>query len=307
MVLDLLRVIAVFMILFSHVSITMGDPAASWNRLAIGPTYFSWSTWGEIGVTIFLIVSGLSLELSHGGEKLRFREFMIRRALRIYPVYYLSLLVALSLHALFGLWLVIHHSRFLWDMPAFDVTSFLLTLSGFNAFAGRWGGSLIWSSWFIGVVMSLYVLYPLISRGMRRNPWLCILLLLSVSVVSRVLTAHTSLLGGNPLQWFPLNRVFEFGLGVFFCVYLGGNALRRPNRRLMHMRALTFLSALSFPLFLVHDPFRRIIHLGLEHRWPWPAGLSLFLLLSFFCAIVVQLADARIQEKLKGRLCCSAA
>lgn len=293
---DLWRVIAIAMVIFSHVSITIGYPL---NQFSVN--YFPWKTWGEVGVTLFLILSGLSLEYNYGQKKMTFGSYYLRRIIRIYPVYYMSLMSGLVTNFAIALWATVHHGKSFGFMQGFDLIDFLLTATGFNAFAGKWGGTLIWSSWFIGLIMTLYLFYPIISSGTKRNPWLCIFLLLFISMTSRFYTAHSSVLSGNPLQWFPLNRIFEFSLGVFLITVINRESFLRFNKWLSHIRYLSSFSALSFPLFLIHDPFRRFIHIGHGDMKSLIIGVTFFLFISIFFSTCALMIDRKIQQILLQR------
>ena len=89
--LDSVRAIAVIMVVFSH-----------WTILG-GNSIFS---WGSIGVTIFFVLSGFlitnillkkkyAIEEKGSNEKklIAIGKFMMRRALRIFPIYYLLLIL----------------------------------------------------------------------------------------------------------------------------------------------------------------------------------------------------------------------
>ena len=78
---------------------------------------------------------------------------MIRRVVRIYPVYYLSLVLAIPVY-----FIQQHMALHWWDIP--------LTLTGFYAFAGEWGGPFIATSWFLGLIVVMYSIYPALSCAM---------------------------------------------------------------------------------------------------------------------------------------------
>src|SRR5713226_2596915 len=103
---------------------------------------------------------------------------------------------------------------FNWDNFPEDWVEGALTITGFCAFAGAGilGCSLI-PAWFIGLILSLYAVYPWLSRLMNRTPRATLLALLLISLASR-LTVE-GYLQNYPLEWFPLCRVFEFGLGIY--------------------------------------------------------------------------------------------
>lgn len=137
---DLLRVMGTMMVLFSHLSITIGPPWSEAVQPYFGIENFYWATWGELGVTIFLVLSGFSLEIRYGQERPRLVDFYLRRIIRIYPIYYLSILVGLAMHIAVSLWGTWIHGKTFIILPNFSAIDLILTLTGFNAFAGNWGG-----------------------------------------------------------------------------------------------------------------------------------------------------------------------
>jgi peptidoglycan/LPS O-acetylase OafA/YrhL len=108
--LDGLRAIAVLMVFTTHY---IGLPAAL--------------NWGWTGVDLFFVLSGFLITgilYDSRHTRHRFRVFYIRRALRIFPVYYLVLVVGVLLYAVFhwqlhpGLWLwpayLGNYARLIW-------------------------------------------------------------------------------------------------------------------------------------------------------------------------------------------------
>lgn len=302
LLIDCARVISVSFVLLSHILITLGPPFDQEWQPSIGMGNIYWATWGQIGVTMFLVVSGLSLESAYGDRKMRFSAFYLRRVARIYPVYYMSLLIGLCVHGAQALWSYYGHGRSFVLLPGFRLPDVLLTLSGFSAFAGKWGGPLVWSSWFIGLIMMLYLLYPLISYGMKRQPWGCLAVLGMICATSRIATSRSTMLGGDPLQWFPLNRIFEFGLGIFLAQVIEKETLLRWSRPLERVPHLGYLSALSFPLFLIHDPLRRFIVVGDGLLFSVLIGIPAFLVLSFLLSAWALHLDNRISDWLKRKI-----
>ncbi len=300
LILDLFRVIAIFMVLFSHILFTIGNPWLELYQPSFGIYPFFWSTWGEIGVTIFLILSGIALEYTYGGKHISFGRFYSKRIFRIYPIYYMSLLLGLMMHVVFAIWGTLYHGKPFTLLPDFGYLDVFLALSGCNAFFGKWGGPLVWSSWFIGVIMVLYLCYPAISWACRRASWTCVALLLLISVISRVLVSESKIFLHDPMAWFPLNRIFEFGLGVFLAVLIKQDLLKSLNQTLEKLPFLTFFSAISFPLFLIHDPLRRFIVMGPNNGLSRTFGIALFLALSIMLSRLAIFIDQRIRNSVAG-------
>lgn len=300
--LDFLRVLAISLILFSHVLITLGQP---WNQLnlkfSIINGLFYYTSWGEIGVTIFLVVSGFSLAYRYGDKKFGFGTFYLRRIARIYPIYFMSLLLGVAVPTLFTILGCLRYGEPASILPNLGIEDIFLALTGFYAFAGKWGGPFVWSSWFIGLIMALYLLYPALSHLIRRKPWAAIVLLFFVSLFSRVVVQHFDLFTGNPKEWFPFNRVFEFGFGIFLFKVLRNDIFMFPNNFLKFFPGLRFLSAISFPLFLMHDPLRKFIVIDSSDIGYLALGVGIFLSLSLIVSSIALSLDRKIQESLKFR------
>jgi peptidoglycan/LPS O-acetylase OafA/YrhL len=301
LVVDLLRVIAIAMVILSHVLITLSPSWPGPGQAHFGVFPFIWNTWGEVGVTIFLVISGFALGYTYWGKQVRLAPFVLRRIVRIYPVYYFSLIFALILHIGFAMRDNLLFDKPLSILPEFSYVDFMLALTGLNAFFGKWGGPLVWSSWFIGLIMTMYLLYPLIAQGLKRSPWLCMGLLFSVSFISRIAVADSEIFTGGQNYWFPLNRVFEFGAGVALAQLIPQSVLDSSNTGLQKIWFLPLWGDLSFPLFLIHDPLRRFITWGPHTSSSVLLGILVFIVLSVFVSIVALKFNKRIEGVIRER------
>ncbi len=180
--LDLIKAFALVWIFTNHIAEQLfgypliANPTADWPPLAeriaqLAPLkgYGPWSLplnalryvgwFGDQGVQLFLIASGFGLtwgllQKSPNGP-LSPGKFYLRRAERVYPLW-------IGVHLFFGItWLVIG-----WGIPATDL-SFYLSMLGvrftpglFYYFSPAW--------WYIGLLIQLYLVYPLLWQGLRR-------------------------------------------------------------------------------------------------------------------------------------------
>jgi len=83
--LDVIRTIAISLVLVAHIAQRIGSPLGKFG----GINNFYYVSLGGLAITVFLILSGICLELNYG-NKFNYLKFMVRRILRIYPVYYLE-------------------------------------------------------------------------------------------------------------------------------------------------------------------------------------------------------------------------
>ncbi len=94
--LDGLRALSIALVLYSHARLTHGFPIAHWIQTPRGRLA------GSAGVCLFFIISGYLITTLILNEKQRFgyvslKNFYIRRSLRIFPAFYLFLVVAVIL------------------------------------------------------------------------------------------------------------------------------------------------------------------------------------------------------------------
>lgn len=197
LIFDLLRVIAIALVVISHIAQTLNIPILNGFY---GIPNFYWVSPGGIGVTIFLVVSGAVLRLNHPNVD-NYKDFIVKRLYRIYPAYWCSLVLTL---------LVVY--AFKSRTPNLETNELILSITGMYAFVGKWGGSINATSWFIGLIVVLYLCYPFLASLIEKHGYVALSTLLVISVLSRWFFGHEA---GRVTDWLPLCRVFEFGLGIF--------------------------------------------------------------------------------------------
>ncbi|MCJ7735663.1 MAG: hypothetical protein MUP11_14080, partial [Anaerolineales bacterium] len=230
---------------------------------------------------------GIVLGLKYSSEEIDYGTFLKKRILHIYPIYYLILIAGILLflgrtHYGFG-------SR--GDLSFLDIP---LALTGTYAFLGRWGGPFIGTSWFLGIIMSLYLVFPWLVGWIEKKPYLTLFILFIVSVSSRYLLGKVSILPLRSHDWFLLCRIFEFGLGITLAKRLPEKFWDIFNVHKSVDHIITYLGELSFPMFLVHWPiFHTLKHLR-AYGVPAPVWLSIFMILSIETSIILLAIDKQI-------------
>jgi peptidoglycan/LPS O-acetylase OafA/YrhL len=179
---------------------------------------------GDSGVAVFLIVSGFGLTwglLQRQTDTIDWRQFLVRRFLRIYPLWWLA-------HGGFVVaWLVTG-----WGLSPLDPRTWLSAtglriLPGMPSyFAPAW--------WFVPLLLQLYLLYPLLWKALTRsNPRLfligCCLLSWTIKAIGMTYFFKVGMLW-NP-GVFALVRLPEFALGMVLAVQMQ-RAPDRVHRRL---------------------------------------------------------------------------
>ena len=271
--LDLVRATAILLLLVAHISEATGSPVGQF----FGIPGFYYVSIGGVAVTIFLLLSGIVLELQYGAKDFRYLDFLLNRCLRIYPIYYMALLVGLSVHAcsIYTQTGTIHSL-----LAPLGFSDLILSITGFYAFVGKWGGPFIGASWFVGLIIVMYMIYPLLSRAITKTPHVTIILLLVISMLYRLLLGRYGLFLYRPLDWFPLCRVFEFSLGIYVAHMLPLRIWTSLNSTKRSGSLIVFMSRISFPLFLVHHPLCAAIPYLVERGTPQSLAILAFLITS---------------------------
>ena len=291
--LDIIRCVAIILLLIAHIGQEMHHPIGK----GFGIPNFYYVSLGGVAVTIFLALSGCILELKYGNEDVNYWDFICKRCLRIYPVYYLSLLTGIavylrnSYHAT-GDWIANFHK-----LGPSDV---VLSVTGGYAFAGKWGGPFVPTSWFISLIISMYFLFPYLSRKIKSRPYSMFCMLMFTSLISRLILGKFEIALMRPLDWFPMCRVFEFSLGIFIAFLASAKFVKSQVVSRWSSKILVFVSEVSFPMFLVHYQLLfRIAELakkGINVFW----SIFLYLVISFFVSWIVFICNNKIKKRFFG-------
>ncbi|HXB68850.1 MAG TPA: acyltransferase [Candidatus Acidoferrales bacterium] len=191
---DGLRGLAVISVLLYHFKLfAVSSGSALWERLYAGAAGIGWA-----GVDLFFVLSGFlitSILLQSVGNENYYRVFYFRRTVRIFPLYYASLLLFFVL-APWALGLM-HHGDAVRRLieprrpiqPSFQFFAWLYLLnwrSGLYSFAAV--PTVIHHFWSLSIEEQFYFVWPFVVRTAKRG-WLMIvcLALVAVSFTLRVI------------------------------------------------------------------------------------------------------------------------
>lgn len=238
--LDQLRFMAFLAVFISHglpydAASYTGQGMASW----LSPWLGSMAMAGAFGVDLFFtlsayLISHLLLQERRQTGRIHLRSFWLRRILRIWPLYFVFILLS---QTLFAYW-------FDQRLTAGYLLSFLL-LGGNWAFA-FWGpaSSVASPLWSVSIEEQFYLLWPLILQRLNlkqiRN--LCWLLILASSL-SRACASLLEL----PHSFFwcsTFTRLDPIATGILLAIHLDGKSLQLPK----HQRWLLFACGLLLPV-----------------------------------------------------------
>jgi len=270
---DLFRVLAILLIIFYHISMEV-IPAWGQDFINIGGLY-KFNT-GSLGVTLFIIISGLSLAIKYKKEKISYLSFITKRFLRIYPPFLIAL--GFSIIIYFCIPNTILELGYYY-IGHLNFSNTICSLTGFCHFFGKIGGPFLGPSWFIGLIIALYLLFPLLLRKIKKNPHLTLIIIFLISFIFRYfynLTQFGALL--HPL--FPLAHLFEFALGIYLGLAVKNNFWSYLNKYKNLSKILFKLGLLSFPFFLIHHPLLFIVNSLEKLNISYFISIPLYLLVS---------------------------
>jgi peptidoglycan/LPS O-acetylase OafA/YrhL len=268
-VLDGLRGLAILMVLLLHF---LGNtlPTSSIERAIVGVT-----SYGSYGVELFFVLSGFLITgiLYNARNKPNyFRNFYMRRLLRIFPLYYGVLafvfFVAPLIPLLRGATL-----DYLVDRQAW---AWLYAVNIYIAKLGEWSFSYLDHFWSLSIEEHFYLCWPLVVFLLARRPRALIAVSLTTALCAMVARLTGSLMG---LSWwttyvFTPFRLDGLALGAFLAV-----AVRQPGGLERLVRALTPTVVAVGGLLAVTFVWTRLVsHQGFEMVLPIRAALILMLL-----------------------------
>jgi peptidoglycan/LPS O-acetylase OafA/YrhL len=160
------------------------------------------------------------------------------------------------------------------------------------------GGPFLSTSWFVGLIVVLYLSSPLLSKGIRNRPHIMITFCFLLSTISRVILGKYRILPTRPMDWFPLCRVFEFGLGIYLANTIRKEAWASFNGMEIGSPLFLFISEISYPLFFIHYPCLFVISYLGKYGVNQSLSIVAYLFLSIVLSWAMVLLDRFIQRSI---------
>jgi len=246
--LDGLRAIAAFAVIFFHIALFFKLP-----QNAISPfLYFLFSFGGHggsLGVTFFFILSGFLITYLMFGEqeknaKLNIPFFYLRRVLRIWPLYYLTVLIGFMAFPLF--------SRLAGEIYAETASPWLYALFAVNfdhIYNAMPKSGILAVHWSVAIEEQFYLLWPLVFYFFSKKksfPYLLFLIVIGSEVFY--------LLGKSSIiSYYHLLSNFRFlafgALLSWFCYFKSENVTRFLNKINKPLNFIIYVVCISLLLF----------------------------------------------------------
>lgn len=212
-VLDGVRGLAILLVLVHHQTI-MGA-TTTFDRIAFRLTDLGWC-----GVDLFFVLSGFLITgilFDSKGANAYFRNFYVRRTLRIFPLYYAVVFLSLVVLPRFPQWepLLLHR-----PLPeSGDGFAYWFYVSNF-LFASRddFAHPLLGGSWSLAIEEQFYLLWPLVVWRLGRTA----LMRISAALVCAAFLLRLGLLqaGAHPIDPYvlPFARMDTLAVGAFIAL-----------------------------------------------------------------------------------------
>ena len=199
--LDFVRAIAEVSILMTHFNARYLYLVPPMPEKAVITTMVSNIYIGNWGVSLFFIISGSALMYVYQ-DKLELKKFYKKRFLSIYPMFWMAYIIA------FAYFCVKNHM-----MPGTGTpkVNFIFTILGLDGMLAAYIPTFyILGEWFLGTIILMYLLFPLLRTGVNQKPVLTAAAVLVIYAVMFLLEDRVN------ISIIVLTRLPEIVFGMYF-------------------------------------------------------------------------------------------
>ena len=257
--LDGVRAIAALMVMFFHFfqNLTPNNTVVSFLKTL--------SSFGQTGVSLFFVLSGFLITrilIREKNSAFFFRNFYLRRTLRIFPLYYLYLILVFIIIPLFN-----HH-----QLPALSKQIYHWVYLQDFAITFNWDFVGPVHFWSLAVEEHFYLFFPLIVYYLKENHLLYAIaaILLSSLIVRFIMNKN-----GYEVFYFTFSRLDELSLGAILAVFEAKNKITQQ----ITYRFIYLFIIIALPTMLLWFVYSKQANEGIQ------VAKYLLISLSYFCII----------------------
>ncbi|MEW9924033.1 acyltransferase family protein [Clostridium butyricum] len=201
--LDFIRGISVIFIVVFHYNIALSTHLISGNEILF--TNYKNGSLGQIGVSLFFIISGAALMYTYE-KNFSIKEYIKKRFISIYPMFWIAYTITF-------LYLFYINRMINRDIPKNRI---LLTLIGFDGYSlYKVPNFYLLGEWFLGCIILCYIFFPILRRLLLDKPKTLILCVVVFHIIFVKYYNFTMQIDRNIFNQLP-----SFIFGMFFIKYL---------------------------------------------------------------------------------------
>jgi peptidoglycan/LPS O-acetylase OafA/YrhL len=243
--LDGLRGLAILFVIWNHVGLSGGRADGMLSKLFIAGANAGW-----VGVQLFFVLSGFLITgilVDARGQANAWRNFSMRRVLRIFPLYYVTLAILLVLLPAIGVlpaWLKADYEHQVWYWTYLSNWSIPL----------EHGGPGVAHFWSLAVEEQFYLMWPLVALRVRPRTLAIVCALLVVSA----LATRINIMYFRPSSFYWTEAAYSWTMAQWDSLAIGALvALAFRDARwaawiMRHNRAIGALATLGMATIIVY-------------------------------------------------------
>ena len=199
--LDFVRAVAVVSILLTHFNARYLYLVPPMPEKAVITTTVSNIYIGNWGVSLFFIISGAALMYVYQ-DRLDLKTFYKKRFLSIYPMFWMAYIVAFAF---------LYARNHVIPGAGTPKVNFLFTILGMDGMLAAYLPTFyILGEWFLGTIILMYLLFPLLRLGVEKQP------ALTAAAILVIYAAMFLLQGQVNISIVVLTRLPEIAFGMYF-------------------------------------------------------------------------------------------
>ena len=210
--LEFIRALSVVFIVIFHFNCSIGAHGVYMNSSSCPIIFYEYKNGnlGQIGVSLFFIISGTGLMLSNR-ENFNLKNYFKKRIMALYPMFYLAYFLVT------GYYFMRYASLNPFGVPRSKI-SFVLTVLGLDGMLSPViANYYVLGEWFLGAIIILYILFPALRLFLIKTPKAVAFI---VMVIIYIVIVQTYSFTSYPIEYFALARSMEFFFGMFVAVYV---------------------------------------------------------------------------------------